>query len=267
MSLEADKAESQAAELAGTGQREAPPRTDISPPCSRPPSSTSSSTTSSSAYGIAATSPSASCGTLYTAYPYMPRLRDRSVLEQGLRDVLNLITWEQEGFALATGYDEASGRYQGLAIPHVRHFRRNHRPRAARTPRPRPPPARAGPQPDGRPAGSTWRSGGAWLSPGGGTVTGPGRRRPRPVRKPPRPKPKTRFFGVYRIDPESYGRDLTKLQQEILPHLADPDTGELRITVEIEATRPDGFPEDKIRIVTENARVLKFERAEFDENS
>jgi hypothetical protein len=72
---------------------------------------------------------------------------------------------------------------------------------------------------------------------------------------------------VYQIDPERYGRDLTKLQQEILPHLAEPDVGQLRITVEIEATLPDGFPEDKIRTVTENARVLKFERAEFDEDT
>ena len=69
---------------------------------------------------------------------------------------------------------------------------------------------------------------------------------------------------MFRVDPEKYGRDLTKLQQEILPHLADPDAGELTITVEIEATRPDGFPEDKIRILTENARVLKFERSEFE---
>lgn len=48
--------------------------------------------------------------------------------------------------------------------------------------------------------------------------------------------------------------DLTRLQQEILPHLAE----------EIEATRPDGFADDKIRIVTENSRVLKFEQSDFE---
>jgi hypothetical protein len=47
------------------------------------------------------------------------------------------------------------------------------------------------------------------------------------------------------MDPDKYGRDLTRLQQEILAHLADPDAGDLTITVEIEATRPDGFPDDK----------------------
>ena len=75
---------------------------------------------------------------------------------------------------------------------------------------------------------------------------------------------KTRYYGVFRVDAEKYGRDLTRLQQEILPHLADPETGDLTITVEVEATHPDGFTDEKIRILTENARVLKFERSEFD---
>ena len=45
---------------------------------------------------------------LYAEYPYMPRLRDRSVLDAGLAGAQLL--WEQEGFALADGYDEASGK-------------------------------------------------------------------------------------------------------------------------------------------------------------
>jgi hypothetical protein len=69
---------------------------------------------------------------------------------------------------------------------------------------------------------------------------------------------------VFRVDAEKYGRDLTRLQQEILPHLADPDAGDLTITVEVEATRHGGFPDDKIRIITENARVLRFEQSEFE---
>ena len=44
---------------------------------------------------------------LYAEYPYMPRLRDRAVLDAGLTGPQLL--WEQEGFALADGYDEATG--------------------------------------------------------------------------------------------------------------------------------------------------------------
>lgn len=79
-----------------------------------------------------------------------------------------------------------------------------------------------------------------------------------------RPAMKTRYFAVARIDPEKYGRDLTRLQQEILSHLADPDVGNLTITVEIEASKPDGFSDDKVRIITENARVLRFDQSDFE---
>lgn len=54
---------------------------------------------------------------LHTKYPYMNRLRDRSVLDQGVEDVLTHITWETDGFALATGHDPATGRYLGLVLP------------------------------------------------------------------------------------------------------------------------------------------------------
>ena len=52
---------------------------------------------------------------LYAEYPYMPRLRDRAVLDLGLTGPQLL--WEQEGFALADGYDEASGKYRALVLP------------------------------------------------------------------------------------------------------------------------------------------------------
>src|SRR6478735_7083919 len=44
---------------------------------------------------------------LYTQYPYMPRLRDRRVLDEGILD-LPLI-WQTDAFALATGWDAAAG--------------------------------------------------------------------------------------------------------------------------------------------------------------
>ena len=43
---------------------------------------------------------------------------DRAVLERGIHAVFGLLTWEMQGFAVATGYDSATGRYTGLALPH-----------------------------------------------------------------------------------------------------------------------------------------------------
>ena len=52
---------------------------------------------------------------LYGQYPYMPRLRDRRVLDEGIVDMP--LIWQTDAFALATGYDESSGRYIGLWTP------------------------------------------------------------------------------------------------------------------------------------------------------
>jgi hypothetical protein len=40
------------------------------------------------------------------------------VLEDGIIGVANELTWDAEAFAVATGYDEPTGRFIGLVIPH-----------------------------------------------------------------------------------------------------------------------------------------------------
>lgn len=56
---------------------------------------------------------------LYSQYPYMPRLRDRRVLDEGVVDLPMI--WQTDAFALATGYDEQADRYLGLWIPGDKH--------------------------------------------------------------------------------------------------------------------------------------------------
>lgn len=52
----------------------------------------------------------------FARYVYLPRLRDPSVLVGAVSDGAALPTWEQDSFAYADGYDEASGRYRGLRV-------------------------------------------------------------------------------------------------------------------------------------------------------
>jgi len=72
------------------------------------------------------------------------------------------------------------------------------------------------------------------------------------------------FRGTYRVDPERYSRDLTKLSQEVLQHLAAAEGVELEVIVEIRATSDAGFPDDKARVILENASALKFDHSSFD---
>lgn len=53
----------------------------------------------------------------YTRYPYLPRMKDRAVIDRAVLDVLGDIGWETGGFALARGYDAETGDFVGLVLP------------------------------------------------------------------------------------------------------------------------------------------------------
>ena len=50
----------------------------------------------------------------FARYVYLPRLKDSAVLVGAVRDGAGLLTWEEESFAFADSFDEATGRYRGL---------------------------------------------------------------------------------------------------------------------------------------------------------
>jgi hypothetical protein len=190
---------------------------------------------------------------LYTRYTFMPRLRDRSVLVSGIRAVLELDSWESNGFALATSVD--GDRFEGLAIPGTGTGFGEITDATLLVV-----PERAlAQQPPRREAGETGdkaangRSAGRENRLGGGDAPG----------TPGKKDLALHFHGLLKIGRERYGKAFKDLQLEILPHLDDPET-ELEITIEIHARRDSGFSEEKQRIVTENAQVLKFEQADFE---
>jgi hypothetical protein len=175
----------------------------------------------------------------FAKYVYLPRLRDQEVLMATVEAGPASTTWQTEGFAVAVGVDEKSGRYLGLiAGSHPGHLAPTAllvRPEFAigqeeadeqdteTAAQPRPV---TGPEPDGqighRAAPSVFR-GSIALDPN------------RPVMQ----------FGV--------------LGNEVLNHLASQVGIEIEIRVEIVARKVDGFPEQVVRTVTENARTLKFD--------
>ncbi len=84
---------------------------------------------------------------------------------------------------------------------------------------------------------------------------------------PPPVIPKNRrFYGVAHLDAERYQRDFTKLAQEIVTNLAGQIGTGVEITVEIRATNDDGFPENIVRTVTENAATLKLDSYGFEKD-
>jgi hypothetical protein len=195
----------------------------------------------------------------YRRYPYLTRLRDRSVLESAVRSVLDEITWELEGFALAEGYDEANARYRGLAIPHENSFGHV----TDTTVLVAPALARAQRQSEQPPEVELMPAPGADPTSGVVPVLGYTFVAPADSRED-RPATTTRFFGVVKVSPERYGRDMSRVAQEILQHLAAASSAELEVTIEVRAVSAEGFTPETIRTVTENAKTLKFDQFGFE---
>ncbi|WP_283137535.1 DUF499 domain-containing protein [Rhizohabitans arisaemae] len=209
---------------------------------------------------------------LYRKYPYLDRLRDRSVLEAAVQSAMDQVLWETQGFALAEGYDQEAGVYIGLAIPPHDRFSLPTdgtllvRPDVAEEQRRREKEIvererekdQKGPDPkEVVPDGSSDESAtGRETGREGGTP---------PLPEPePRVVPNARFFGTFPVDPARASRDFGRVAQEVLQHLQSHAGATLTIKVEIEAAHPEGYPEDKARTVTENARTLKFENYGFE---
>ncbi|GAA1311855.1 hypothetical protein Psi02_72100 [Planotetraspora silvatica] len=208
----------------------------------------------------------------YCRYPYLPRLRDRVVLDSGILAGLDEFDWEATGFALATGHDGT--RFEGLAVPPTGRFGqitdgtmlvRPDLAIAQREAEQVPAGGGAGGAgggnagggdgsgsggSEGQTGGSAGQTGGG--QPGGGDVT------------PPGPK-NVRFFGAVKLNPELPQKSFTKIYTELVQHLSAVDGVELELAIEIRAKRADGFPEDKVRIVSENAKVLKFDQFGFED--
>ena len=186
---------------------------------------------------------------LYSQYPYMPRLRDRRVLNEGIVDLPMI--WQTDAFALATGYDESAGRYVGLWTPEDK------------TPAPaatdslllvRPDVATKQHDAETRATASTEEIESHEEAEQVSVLEAELRRRI-----------KTRFFGVKTLNSEKIALDFKNIADEIIANLRDDGT-ELVVKIEIEATKHSGFEEAQARTLSENAKTLKFDQSGFEES-
>ncbi|MBF2085407.1 MAG: hypothetical protein IGS16_12485 [Thermoleptolyngbya sp. C42_A2020_037] len=186
-----------------------------------------------------------------TQYPYLPRLKDTSVLLESVRNGVASTAWA-DSFAYAEGFDETKGKYLGLSIatgitPTISFQSLLVKPEIAQKqldevqpPEPKPIPL----EPDG-PVGG--------ISP------------PKPEPSPFPLTPKTsRFYGSVQLAPLRINRDVSAIADEVIRHLAALNGAQVKITLEVEANFPEGATDEVTRTVTENCRTLKFTSYEFE---
>jgi predicted AAA+ superfamily ATPase len=199
----------------------------------------------------------------FARYIYLPRLRDPEVLTAAVQDGLGLLLWRQESFAYADGYDEATGRYRGLRCgQRVDVFHDGDglvvRPEAALKQLEADKATVVTTSSESGSAGPTEATTGD--QPGtasGGTASGP----EAGAAANPRPR---RYYGTVTLDATRVGRDAGRIGEEVIAHLAGLVGASVTVTLEIQATVPDGVPENVVRTVTENSRTLKFTAHGFE---
>ena len=76
----------------------------------------------------------------------------------------------------------------------------------------------------------------------------------------------TRFHGTIALDATRLARDAGQVAEEVIQHLASIVGSNVEITLEIQASVPNGVPDNTVRIVTENCRTLKFKSFGFEED-
>ncbi|NLG83533.1 MAG: ATP-binding protein [Firmicutes bacterium] len=194
----------------------------------------------------------------FARYIYLPRLQNPAVLVQAVRNGLKLTTWATDTFAYADNFDENALRYRGLRAgqdvlisdtepqgllvkPDVA-TRQLYIEQAA---------SRESTQTNGPGAGPQ----------GSGTIETPA---VTGSETPPRPALPRRFYGTVRLDPIRVGKDAGKVAEEVIAHLVALPGARVEVTLEIEATVPDGVPENVQRIVTENSTTLRFTNHGFE---
>jgi predicted AAA+ superfamily ATPase len=190
----------------------------------------------------------------FARYPYLPRLSDTSVLVNAVRDGVALLTWQQDTFGYADGYDEVAGRYQALrggeqVMVSVDSAGILVKPDVARR--------QMDLETAAKPTGSE-----STTTPGALPVTSkvPGEAS---AKRPDAPRPK-RFHGTVELDAARVGRDAGRIADEVISHLVGQVGAQVKVTLEIEAQLPGGAPESVVRTVTENSRTLGFENQGFE---
>ena len=176
----------------------------------------------------------------FATYVYLPKLRDRVVLESAIREALAKL---DPKFAYAETFDEATGKYAGLLwqkapvgpMPQTALLVRPElavaqlRPLSATPIEPGPPP------PDG----------------GSGPI-------PPTSPAPTSNQQPRRFYGSVEIDMVRPVRAFEGILNAVVAELQRSKGAKVTLTLEIEANAEDGFSEADIGVVRDNARQLKF---------
>ena len=204
----------------------------------------------------------------FARYPYLPRLRDSSILLGAIRDGLNLLSWSKDAFAFADSYDEIEGRYRGLKAGQVVPLSDAASPCLVVKPEIALKQVKAEKSQEQATPSSTGAAGSRATGADGGGAS-PGQQstsiEPSTGSSGAAAAPR-RYHGTVILDATRVGRDAGRIAEEVISHLAGLIGAKVIVTLEVEAEIPSGAPDNVVRTVTENSRTLKFTNHGFEKD-
>jgi hypothetical protein len=189
----------------------------------------------------------------FAAYVYLPRLRDRVVLESAIRDAVAKLDAQ---FGYADAFEEATGTYRKLVWAQMPPELLASTAVLVRE-------AEARQQLSKQPATGP--------TPGvGATTPGSGPQQPgtEPTSGPqPSSKPR-RFYGSVEIDMVRPVKSFDAILNAVVMELQRTQGAKVKLTLEIEAEANGGFDDSEVSVVRDNAKQLKFkpESTGFEES-
>lgn len=196
----------------------------------------------------------------FASYLYLPRLQSTAVLSGAIRDGLGLLLWHHESFAYADSFDETAGRYRGLRTGQQVSVAEDAtigllvRPEVAQ----RQKEAETAVMVPSVESADTKEPVTAFRKSEEGSTTVV--QTQSPVKKS---GPK-RYHGSVALNPARVGLDAGNIAAEVIAHLVGLVGAKVTVTLEIEAEIPSGVPDQVVRTVMENGRVLKFTSQGFE---
>lgn len=174
----------------------------------------------------------------FAQYTYLHRLLGPATLAQSLTEAAGVLG---APFGVAQSFDETSGRYSGLTLD-----------------RPVLVTLEGGMLLVSRAAAeaqlASEKPGGGEAEPKGGAEQGGERgAEPRPA-ETERPR---RFYATVDLDPVRPGPLVSQIAQSILVELQRPKGAKVKVRLDIEGEAPDGYTDDVVSVVRDNASTLK----------
>jgi len=74
-----------------------------------------------------------------------------------------------------------------------------------------------------------------------------------------------RFYGSAKLNNLKVSSSAGTIGDEVIKHLTGLLGADVEVVLEVRANVPDGIPDNIVRTVSENARTLKFDAFEFEE--